>query len=432
AVATSASREARNRQELLDRIRRSTGIEVEVIDGVEEARLVRSAVQALLGSRVQPRLVVDLGGGSLEFSLVRNGQLEKSLALPVGTVRLMEFFDIRGTIGETEEDVLRRHVLSILESRLHHRPDLVGSMVVACGGNAEALAALAPGAPVRGVPTLNFRVLKDQLWRILRLDVPGRMRAFGVRQDRAEVIGVAAIVLRSLAQFLNVREMLVPGVGVREGILQDLVSAHFGKEQEEKEPDVHTALAGARKFAARLSPNGSLKHSEHVRRLGASLFQQLSAVHGLPAAASSSLEVAAVLHDVGLAINRKMHHKHGEYMVRNAEIPELSSRRQDLIACLVRYHSRSEPDNDHKLYASFDAAQQKQIRALSALLRIADGLDCDHRQAVRAVHAVKKGKKVYFRAKLKRGPAAAVAGARRKSDLFSREFGLKPLFARAK
>ncbi len=431
AVATSASREARNSKQLMARIRRATGISVEVIEGREEARLVRTAVLGALGGRIAPRLIVDLGGGSLEVNLMRDAEVEQSVALPIGTVRLMEHFRIRGAITQTEEEVLRRHVLSVLDSRMGRRPDLNGALAAGCGGNAEALAVLAPGAPLRGVPTLSFRALRDRLRQILLLDVPGRMRVYDVRKDRAEVMGIAAVVFHTLADALNLREMLVPGVGVREGVLREIVAAHFGTAAPEEAPgDEEAAVDAARQFATRFAGNGAARHAEQVRRLAVSLFQQLSAVHGLPRGALPLLELGAVLHDVGQGISRKQHYKHGEYIVRNCEIPGLAGRRRQLAACLVRYHSQSDPDEDHKLYASFDPAHRKQIRALSALLRIADGFDCEHRQAVHTVHAVRKGKKVFFRARLKRGDSLALAGARRKAALFEQEFGLKPVFSR--
>ncbi len=431
AVATSATREARNRKELLDRIRRSTGIALEVIDGAEEARLVRAAVLGALGGRLAPRLIVDLGGGSFELNLMRDSQPEQSVALPIGTVRLMEHFRIRGAITQTEEDILRRHVLTVLDSRLPRRPALNGALAAACGGNAEALAVLAPGPLLRGVPTLNFRALQSRLRQILLLDVPGRMRVFGVRQDRAEVMGIAAVIFSAIADALNLREMLVPGVGVREGVLREIVAVHFGAPAtEEPAGDAAATMDAARKFAAHLQGNGFSRHAEHVRRLAASLFHQLSAVHGLPPALLPLLELGAVLHDVGHVINRKLHYKHSEYILRHSEIPGLATRRRDFVACLARYHSQSDPDNDHKLYASFDAAHQKQIRSLAALLRIADGFDCDHRQAVHTVHAVRKGKKLYFKARIKRGDTLALAGARRKAALFEREFGLRTVFSR--
>src|ERR1700684_900924 len=101
AVATAAAREVRNYRSLLERIPRKTGIELEGISGEEEARLVCSAVQWALGDRVQPRMIFDLGGGSLELNFFERGALRHRLALPLGTIRLMETYFIRRAVADS-------------------------------------------------------------------------------------------------------------------------------------------------------------------------------------------------------------------------------------------------------------------------------------------------------------------------------------------
>lgn len=427
AVATSAAREARNREQLLARIFRTSGIQLEVVDGAEEARLVRSAVLAALGEKISPRLIMDLGGGSLDINLLRDGDVEDSVTLPIGTVRLMETLGISGAISEDQEDAIRTYVLSILESRFPQPPELSSAVAVGCGGNAEALALLAPGAPMRGVPTLNFHVLRERMWQILSRNVPERIKAFHVRRDRAEVMGVAVIVFAALARWLNLRAMLVPGVGVREGVLQDLVRAQFGAEPAAEGDEQALVLqASSRRYASHLLCDR--QHDEQVRRLALSLFDQLAPVHGLGPDQRLLLELGALLHDVGHFINRVGHNKHGEYLIRNGSVPGLTGRRRDLVACLVRYHTRSEPEPRHKLYASFEPPQRRQIRALSAILRLAEAFDAGHKQAVHAVQVERNRKKVRFQLRLNRAASFSLAGLRRSAEMFEVAFGLKALF----
>lgn len=228
AVATSAAREARNREALIRRIGEETGIQLEVIDAAEEARLVRLAVLGALGKHLSPRLIVDLGGGSLEVSLLRGETVEKTIALPLGTVRLIETLGISDSISEDQFESVRHHVLSMLQTLWPAPPDLTAAVAIACGGNPEALARIAAGPRVNGIDVLNLRLLRERLWQILRLDVSERVKTFKVRRDRAEVMGIAAIVLTTLAHRLHLRAFLVPGVGVRDGTLYDLARAHFG------------------------------------------------------------------------------------------------------------------------------------------------------------------------------------------------------------
>ncbi|MGH9705185.1 MAG: HD domain-containing protein, partial [Candidatus Acidiferrales bacterium] len=355
AVTTAAAREARNYRKLLERTQRKAGLNLEVISSEEEARLVCSAVQWALGDQVQPRVIFDLGGGSLEVNFFQRGVLERRVALPLGTIRLMETYSIEGAIDEDNAGRLRHHVLSMLRSALPRPPKLARTVAVACGGNAEALVRFASGPMAGKIPTMNVRLLQDQTWRLLGLDVPGRMRVFRVRKDRAEVMGIAAIIIVTLAKWLGLRSMLVPGVGVREGILLDLVAQQYSAAMgsEEERGRAAEILAGVRWFARRL--NYDPRHAEQVAKLALSLFDQLRPIHALGPELRSVLEMGALLHDAGHFVNRKSHHRHGEYLVRYGEIPELRGWRRDMVASLVRYHNcKSEPQMEHASYAALE------------------------------------------------------------------------------
>src|SRR5579863_5186468 len=221
AVATSASREARNRKAFVREIKRKCGIALEVISSVEESRLGREAAVAALGPESPPRCIVDLGGGSLEINILRDQAVEQSAQLPVGTVRLMTTLNIPGVIRPAQAEQVRRYVRALLESRLPSRPNLGEGIAAALGGNAETLAAIAPGPRVQGLSTLQLPLLRERLPDILRRDVRERMKAYGVRRDRADVMGIAEVTLITLGRYLNLRTLLIPSVGVREGLLQE-------------------------------------------------------------------------------------------------------------------------------------------------------------------------------------------------------------------
>jgi exopolyphosphatase/guanosine-5'-triphosphate,3'-diphosphate pyrophosphatase len=432
AVGTSAAREARNYRSLLDRIQRKAGIELEVISSEEEARLVCSAVRWALGGRIQPRLIFDLGGGSLELNFFERGVLRHRVALPLGTIRIMETFSIEGVIDEDTTRRLRHHILALLRSALPSPPKLGREISVACGGNAEALVRIAPG-PLEGrIPTINVRLLKDQTWRLTGMDVPGRMRAFRVRRDRAEVMGIAAIIITTVAKWLGLRSMLVPGVGVREGLLLDLVREQYsgGAASEEEKGRAAELLAGARWFASRF--NYDAHHAEQVLRLALSLFDQLRPIHGMGPEQRLILEMSALLHDAGQFVSRKAHHRHGEYLIRNSEVPGLRGWRRDMVAGLVRYHNcKSEPQEAHASYAALDGERRHQMRLLTSLLRIAEKLESEHAQRVMGIDVQIAGRRAIFNIRATDGTRLDLAGLERKAELFEKEFGLKPEFRRA-
>jgi exopolyphosphatase / guanosine-5'-triphosphate,3'-diphosphate pyrophosphatase len=432
AVATSAAREARNSRKLMERIRRKSGIELQVISSEEEARLVCTAVRWALRDNVQPRLIFDLGGGSLEFSFLERDTVRKRVALPLGTIRLMETFSIEGVIDEDKSRMLRHHILALLRSAIPSPPKLSRAVTVACGGNAEALVRVASGPLVGTIPTINVRLLKDQTWKMQGLDVPGRMRVFGVRKDRAEVMGIAAIIITTVAQWLSLRCMLVPGVGVREGLLLDLLAEQYsgGVVSEEEKDRAAKLLAGARWFARRLDYNAP--HAEEVAKIALSLFDQLRPIHEMGPDLRNVLGIAALLHDVGHFVSQKSHHRHGEYLIQNGEIPGLRAWRRDMVAALVRYHNaKSEPQIEHASYAALDGPRRHQARLLASLLRIAEKLESEHAQRIAGVNVQVSGHRAIFQVRATEGTRLDLAGLDRKLELFEREFHLKAEFRRA-
>jgi exopolyphosphatase / guanosine-5'-triphosphate,3'-diphosphate pyrophosphatase len=300
------------------------------------------------------------------------------------------------------------------------------SAAVACGGNAEALARVAPGPRVAGFNTLNLTRLRQMLWDILRQDVEGRMDSFGVRRDRAEVMGVAAVLFTTLAEILDVRQLIIPGVGVREGVLHELAAAHFGPASADDER-AEALRQQARRFAARMHSDAS--HCEHVRRLASQLFDQLAPIHELPSAQRVTLELGALLHDVGVAVNARGHHKHGEYLVRHADIPGLSNHQQAVVACLVRYHGESTPEPHHRLYRSLMPADRERVQQLSALLRMAVALDSGRTQAVRRVEVKIQRRVILVRLVTAAESDINLRELRRKTKSFERSFGYLLRFA---
>jgi len=427
AVATSAAREARNRRLLVDRIFAKTGIALEVIDGQEEARLEVLAVLSAIAPRSAPRLVLDLGGGSLELICLHDGRPRRSIQMPIGTVRILEQMGINGSIGKTRADEVRRLVLDAMDRAVPRSLLGVRGLVAACGGNAETLARLMPGRTMAGQATLDLKTLRRELGDVLRLDVGGRMRAFGVRRDRAEVLGIAAIVLDAIGSRLGASAFVVPGVGIRDGIVRELVEARKSRTADE---DAHPLLSGARALTRRFEADPG--HGEQVKRLAGAIFDQLRDVHGMGAKERKLLEAGAILHDVGHFVNDVRHHAHGAYLVRNSVMPGIAAWRRDMLACLVRYHNnKTRPRASHAEYTELSPGRRRQVRMLAAILRIAEGLDRDHKGSVWRVRVDVDGNEAEFRIYGANGSAQLLEESRRKAQLFQEVFGLRARFRKA-
>ena len=426
AVATSATREAGNRKTLLKRVQKESGIKLEVIDGVEEARLVRLAVMRVMGEKLPPRLILDLGGGSLEINVMKKGKVEQSLTLPIGTVRLMETFGVTGAITPAQVQAIRGHVMGLLRAQLPDELDLGGGEIVACGGNAEALCVIAPGDLRGGLPVIDVYALHEHLWQMLGLDVPERMKIFNVRRDRAEVMGVAALVFSTLGRVLNIGHFVAPGVGVREGVLTQMMLSRLGRVAHGSTFSAQALRASVREFATRF--HYEAQHAEQVRRLSVSLYDQLKDLHKMTNGSRLDLELASLLHDIGSFISSDKHAKHGDYLIRHGAIAGVDNHTRARLAALVRFHTRPPDQTDQKALAVFPPPEREELMKLLALLRIADGLDHDHRQCVKNLVAKNQRGRVEISLQLRSKSRLALERAQEKAHLFETLFGRKVVF----
>jgi exopolyphosphatase/guanosine-5'-triphosphate,3'-diphosphate pyrophosphatase len=302
---------------------------------------------------------------------------------------------------------------------------------VALGGNAETLAAIAPGPREHGVSTLQLSLLRERLPGILERNVRERMKAYAVRRDRADVMGIAALTFITLGRYLNLRTLSIPAVGIREALLQESAREAFSRKEPHRYNNAaRQLLVGTRSFGRRMGYDQ--RHAEHVRELSVMLFDQLQAAHHLPAQSRVLLEAGALLHDVGHMVSHRAHHKHGEYLALNGDIPGLEGRDRALVASVVRYHNRkSDPAGHHTAYSALSSSEQRIARRLSSILRIAEALDHSHRQRVTSMAASFQRGAVGLQISARGDAAEDLRDANRSAELFEKEFHVKLYFRRS-
>jgi exopolyphosphatase/guanosine-5'-triphosphate,3'-diphosphate pyrophosphatase len=285
------------------------------------------------------------------------------------------------------------------------------------GGNADAL------AKIFGEQGFELAALEKGLPGIVGATVDERMARFSIKRDRAEVLGIAALVFATVARQLGLTKLVAPGVGVREGVLIEL--AETAREEQAKAEGAHgkALLTAARGFANRVDHDTT--HGEHVRLLARQLFHQLRDVHGVPDDKGVLLEVAALLHDVGEVVNQRGHHKHSEYMIRWGRIPGLDDTGREMVALMARCH-RKDPGRAKEIInsSSLPKEQRGQLRKMTALLRLADCLDSEHRSRVEQVVATRMGNAIVLDLVVRDGPSREDAALTRKADLLREELGL--------
>jgi exopolyphosphatase/guanosine-5'-triphosphate,3'-diphosphate pyrophosphatase len=422
AVATSATRESRNAAELVGRIRREARIELETITGQEEARLVYLAVANRVRMGEEKWITVDVGGGSVEVSLVDANGILWSESHVMGSVRLLEELSSAGDEPGRFQRLLREYAatLQIPVIAQHWNP----RGMIATGGNAEALARLTGAGASRGnVAAVPLGSLRGIIELLSKLSYRQRVDQLGLREDRADVILPAAMIYERVASLVDAAEVLVPAVGLKDGVLIDLaedVASHQAHEDRKE----RQAVAGCVALGRRYMFNEA--HALHVSRLAGSLFDDLQRVHGLDAADRRMLLAAAVLHDIGTFVGYKKHHKHSLYLIANSEIPEFTPRETDIVANVARYHRKGVPADHHIAFTALEPADRERVVKLASLLRIADALDREHVQAVRSLTArATRGRKLKLEVDADADLLLERWALRRKAGLFTDLFGLE-------
>jgi len=442
AVATSATREAKNRAAFLDRVHSETGIDLELIPGPEEARLVALGVRAKLSLMRGTSIIIDVGGGSSELALVERGQILLVESHDLGAVRLLE------QVGKGRGRKLLRFLHeTIRASRFPLLDSLRGhavSQLIGTGGNIETLASLRVNGAARGggrgsrrgssrngsrdvnerkPVSLPLSRLRALLHAMAEMPPEERARRFELRPDRADVIVPAGAIFEYVATRTRVHQVKVPFVGLVDGVLLDLAqeAGASGKKELETSQTLNAAQAVMRKYET------DSRHPRHVAALAVSLFDQLKDVHDLGKRERLLLEIGALLHEIGNFISASGHHRHAYYIISETPILGLSDEELHIVACVARYHRKAPPDMSHECFAELPERARERVRVLAAILRLADALDHDHRQRIAKITAKKRGSELVLKARTRGDVTLDEWSVGQKGDLFKEEFDLEPV-----
>lgn len=417
-VATSAVREASNGRIFLDRIEKATGLRGEAISGYEEARLIHRAARERVPMGRRPWLMVDVGGGSVEVTLADAEGLQWSESHTMGAVRLLEELSSGAEGPAKMKRLLEEYVATLNLPAVLGRQRPAG--VIATGGNIDTLAALAGVLPPDGgAGRLPRAALKRLIAALSRLSHAQRVRDLGLRPDRADVILPAALVYDRAAELAGARELWVPRVGLKEGILMDLVEDAASHRDHAARQD-RQAWAGAVALGRRFRFDEA--HAVQVATLALALFDQLRSLHALGEAERRLLMAAALLHDVGTHISYKKHHKHSQYLITQSELPGFSAEAMQMAAQVARYHRKAEPSEAHPEFAALSREGRGTVERLAALLRVADALDREHLQSVRTIRVRAAGAAVRLRLDGAGNRVLERWALKRKAGLFERVF----------
>lgn len=377
AAATSAVRTAVNGAEFVRAARERAGIALQVVTGEEEAGAGVLAVANSLP--FEDAVVFDLGGGSMQLSLMRDRRHVHGRAYPLGAVRATEAYLANDPPKPKQLKALALEARRALDEDVARLPR--GLPVVGMGGTVRNLAGIVQEAEGYE-PTLlhGYRLPREKLatlvTRLAAMSTSERRSVPGLNRDRADIIVAGGIVIRTLLEMLEAPDVVISGQGLREGLFYP----YLFPGDDHLAPDVRSFSTWNLEREYHDHP----AHDAHVRDLALQLFDDLRPRHGYGDDERRLLEAAAVVHDIGMGVDYYGHHKHGMYLVMGRPLPGFDHREQVLIAMLVRYHRRGTP-SAQELPSLLLEGDLQRVRVLAGMLRMAEYLDRAKSQRVARV-----------------------------------------------
>lgn len=419
AVGTSAIRDAKNQTAFLKRIEAESGIQVRVLSGEEEAYY--GYLGAVNSTAIQRGFVLDMGGGSLQITRVEKRQAKQSVSFPLGAVRVTEQFLKSDPVTDSDMNRLRSHLEDTFGALDWFRKEARMSMVFV-GGGVRMLGRMAQKMNHYALGlTQDYVLTSGQVKAIRRLladkTIAERKQIPGMKTERADISLGSAVVVQEVMRASGFNELTISTQGVRGGLFYERFLGEAGEPLFE---DVRRAsvlnLAHINRFQE--------KHAEHIAHLTLSMFDQLPAsCHQCGAGERELLWAAAMLHDIGVAVDYNDHHKHSFYLIINAGLPAYSHRELAMIALLTRYHRKGNPTPD-ELASVLEAGDDKRLVQLCALLRLAEQIDRS-RDGVAQEVVLTAGKDWAQLELLVRGDGqVALWSVERHRDIFQQAFGL--------
>lgn len=428
AVATSAVREAKNGVSFIEKALQETGIAINVITTEEEARLIYLGVRESIDLSIRRALIIDIGGGSIEFIIADRNALQFSASVKLGVLRLLNRFPISDPVKSKEVDAIKNyigeHSRDVLSRVREHGFDCV---IITSGTNLELLALALQKVQSAEIPdgalhnqVVSAAKLQTECDWLLKSSAADRRRMTRIPAGRLDSIVMGAALWQHLIPELKIAEVIGCTFALREGMMVDYLRRNMpGIRQEEKYPDPRrrSVLTLAQRC------HWDETHSRQVAALALSLFDQLEPVYKLGANTRELLEFACWLHDIGYHINAKSHHKHGAYLILNGELLGLAQPEIQMIAAIVRYHRKRKPQRGDIELSNLSALQCRGVEILAGILRIADGLDRTHFGIVQRVVVKSTARTIEIRVAASGDAQLEMGFAAQKADLLTETLG---------
>ncbi len=423
AVATASVREAKNAAKFVDELETVTGVRVEVLSSIEEARLIGVAAAQYFGGEHTSLLNIDIGGGSTEISLMEDKEPSKLFSMKLGAVGLTERFLLSDPPSKKELKRLRQEIRFALVQPTRKIKGKNWGITSGTSGTITAVSMMLTEQPDNGdilTPPIHYDVLVALNKRLSSMTIAERSLIPLMNERRAEVIVAGAQILEGVMKAFGIETVERCPYALREGVIIDHLR-EIEMEQLPPVPDVEDirlrdVFAVGRRFGYEEI------HALQVATMAEKIFDAMAPVFGLSRHDRTLLSAAALLHDVGYHISHEDHHKHSLYLIKHSEMTGFSESEKLIIANTARYHRKSLPKRSHPDFSSLDKEEREIVRKLSSILRLADGVDRGYKSRVRDVLVEKVGREVRLTLISDRDCSNEIYAIKMKKESFEKTF----------
>ncbi|MDT0648914.1 Ppx/GppA phosphatase family protein [Autumnicola edwardsiae] len=430
AYATSAIREAANGGDFIQQIIDETGIKARAISGKMEAEMIAYAVRHGIALSEEMVLMVDIGGGSVEFIIGNKNESVFFTSVKLGVARMAARFVDSDPISEKEISELNEHFKKELSEVAEKLKKYNVKTMVGSSGTMENIGAMVAGRnSITADMTLNELQFNSEEFlnfydQFIQLDLKERSKEKGLEEKRLDIINPGMVLLKFLMNEFKIENVKISESALREGMILNFID----KEKEQLNLELVAHFPNPRKrsvYQLLRKCNWPERHCRHVTNFALQLFDEFQDELNLAYSDRELFEYASLMHDIGYYISHRKHHKHALYLIRNSDLLGFSEDEINLMANVARYHRRSTPHKRHKRYKDLDKNLRKRVKKLSALLRVADGLDRSHYQNVQELEIKKDREEVTIIITTYSDPQLEIWGTLRKSKLFEKMTGKK-------
>ncbi len=437
AVATSAMREAGNQQEILHRLRQEALLDVRVISGQEEARLIYLGVSRGIHLGDRTAFFIDIGGGSTEIAIGGEQDYQYLQSFRLGAIRLSNLYlsdAITRSVSPGRYKKVQRHIRDAIIQSVRKIQEHQPAIAIGSSGTIMNLHEIAQKALHQegnyGESVLSYKDLRKVISLICSLPLEQRRKIPGMNPERADIIIPGAAILDTFKRELSLESVLVTGRGLQDGLLVDYCSR---MDTFPLLGELSTRQRSVLQLGRSCGINEA--HARTVTSLVLELFDSAGQVHlhTFGGRDRELLEYATFLHDIGSFISYTNHHAHSFYIIKNSELLGFDQKEVNFMANIARFHRKKTPRKKDPEILDLDSHERDVLGVLTIFIRLAESLDRSHTALVQHVRFSRANKNTVTLEVLTRGDCQLeIWGVEAEKKAFERTFGKKLVLEMAK